>query len=303
MAKSTHLARSVVSKISVIVLAMSEGSRTLTEIATRSALPLSTVHRLSTEMALWHLLERTPDGSYQAGQLLLALDRSRAEPTSVPDRCVLVRDRAAPVMEDLQRAVGVRVRVGFLGDGLDVVYVEKGALHRPVSRPCAAARLPVHATALGKALLAFSPPAVLEAVLAHRLPRYTARTVTDPQQLRAACRASRTTRLAVSDRELDQHSRAIAVPVFGEGGIVVAAIELQARDLAADIAAWRSALAVAAGSLSRDLARHVEPGRGAGPRWRASWPPLTPDPAPWSLGVRAGTSAHRTAGAPTASPA
>ena len=245
------------------MVAISDGSRTLTEIAGRTGLAMSTVHRLATDLAAWQVLERTPDGSYRAGPPLLALGRMSGASPGCRNCAVSIRDRAVPVMEDLLRAVGVRVRVGFLSDDLDVEYVQKDSLHQPVSRAGPAARLPVHATALGKALLAFSSPAVVKAVLARRLPRYTPVTVTDPQLLIAACRTIRATRLAVSDRELGWGSCDVAVPVFGPGGQIVAAIELRARDLATDIAAWRPALTVAAGSLSRDLTRHPEPRRAA----------------------------------------
>lgn len=257
MSRSTHPARSVISKISMIMLAMSEGSRTLTEIAGRSDLPLSTVHRLATDLAAWRVLERTPDGGYRAGPPMLALGWTSTGGIGSRSGAASIRDCAVPVMEDLLRAVGVRVRVGYLSDMLDVAYVQKDSLYQPATRECAAARLPAHATALGKALLAFSPPAVVESILALRLPRYTPCTLTDPQQLRAAFKTIRATRLAVSDRELEWDSCAVAAPVFGVGGQIVAAIELNARDLASDITAWRPILAVAAGSLSRDLVRDV----------------------------------------------
>jgi DNA-binding IclR family transcriptional regulator len=43
-------------------------------------------------------------------------------------------------------------------DGAQVAYIEKVPGNLPVSLFSAAARLPAHATALGKALLAFSCP-------------------------------------------------------------------------------------------------------------------------------------------------
>jgi IclR family acetate operon transcriptional repressor len=258
MPRSGHPARSVISKVSLIMVAISDGSRTLTEITARTGLAMSTVHRLATDLTAWRVLERTPDGSYRAGAPLRALGRTGGDPAACRSCAASVRDRAVPVMEDLLRAVGVRVRVGFLSEELEVEYVQKDSLYNPVTKASAAARLPVHATALGKALLAFSPPAIVEAVLARRMTRYTAYTITDPQLLHAAFRTIRATRLAVCDRELEQESRDVAVPVFGAGGQIAAAIELRTRDLASDITAWRPALTVAAGSLSRELAAHSE---------------------------------------------
>jgi DNA-binding IclR family transcriptional regulator len=251
---SNQQGRTVISKVSAILVAISEGSRTLTEIAARTELPLSTVHRLATELAAWRVLERTTDGSYRAGPPLRTIG-STGDGTfvDVDDVAVSVRDRAVPVMEDLFRAVGVRVRVGFLDDALLVAYVQKESPHQPVSRECPAARLPAHATALGKALLAFSPPSVIKTVLGRRLRRYTPFTMTRPDVLMAAFKTIRATRLAVCDRELEWDSCAVAAPVFGAGGQVVAAIELRTQDLARDIEGWLALLSVAAGSLSRDL--------------------------------------------------
>ena len=248
---SSHHGRTVVSKISLILLAMAEGSRTLTEIAARTELPLSTVHRLTTDLAAWRILDRDLDGTYWVGPPLRTIVRDGLSSTDDPS--LTIRDVAVPVMDDLCRAVGVRVRVGFLDDLLEVTYVQKESLHQPVTRACAAARLPAHACALGKALLAFSPQSVIRTLLARPLRSYTPFTVTRPGPLHAALRTIRATRLAVCDRELDKDSCAVAAPVFGPGGDVVAAIELDVRDLVHDVPAWRPTLAVAAGSLSRAL--------------------------------------------------
>jgi DNA-binding IclR family transcriptional regulator len=253
---SNQPGRTVISKVSAILLAISEGCRTITDIAAWTGLPLSTVHRLTTDLALRRVLERTTDGSYRAGQPLRAIGCTGGGTVTADDADVGVRDRVVPVMEDLFRAVGVRIRVGFLDHCLDVAYVQKDALHRPVSRECQAARLPAHATALGKALLAFSPPPILKTLLARRLPRYTSFTVTRPEVLVATVKTIRATRVAVCDREHEWDACAVATPVFGPRGQAVAAIELQAHDLERDVEAWRATMMVAAGSLSRELGHH-----------------------------------------------
>jgi DNA-binding IclR family transcriptional regulator len=248
--------RTVISKVSLILLAISQGSRTLSEIAARSDLPLSTVHRLATDLVDWGVLERTSDGFYRGGsplQIISSAAGSAAE--EVDCTATSIRDRAGPVMEDLIRAYGARVRVGFFDTALRVAYLQKDSLHRPVSRDCEAARLPAHATAVGKALLAFSSPSVVKAVLARPLRQYTPFTVTNPRLLHAAFRAIRSTRLAVCDRELEWSACAVAAPVFGAGGQIAAAIELHTADLARDRAAWRAVLSMAAASLSREIAR------------------------------------------------
>jgi IclR family acetate operon transcriptional repressor len=244
--------RSVISKVSEILLAMSEGSgQTATELAARTELPLSTVHRLVTELAGWCVLDRNEDGRYAPGAPLRMIAGGCWTATSRSTAAVGLDRVAAPIMDDLFRATGRPVRVGYL-DGVTVAYVEKVSRRSPVSRALPAARLPAHATALGKALLAFSPNTVAE-ILARGLTRYTPRTLTQPDQLQLCLRTIRMTRIALSDGELHETTRAVAAPAFGVGGEVVAAIELQVDNLDADARAITAPLVVAAGSLSREL--------------------------------------------------
>lgn len=117
-----------------------------------------------------------------------------------------------------------------------------------------APRLPAHATAAGKALLAFSPAELLDCLIAGGLTGYTPRTLTDPEELRRSLAVTRLTRIAVCRCELELDVSAVAVPVFGAGGIVVAALELTVGDLRADQRLAQSVLTVAARGLSRELA-------------------------------------------------
>jgi len=157
-------------------------------------------------------------------------------------------------MEDLFRATGLQVRAGLL-DQMQVAYIEKASVSRPVSRATPAARLPTHATALGKVLLAYSPTRMVDAILARNLKQYTPFTVTNPERLCATFRSIRTSRIAVCDRELDSAWCAVAAPVFGPAGRVIAAIELRVPDLAGERSSVRSVLTLGARSLSRQLSQ------------------------------------------------
>jgi DNA-binding IclR family transcriptional regulator len=207
--------RSVISKVSAIIWAMTAGGpNTLTEIAARSELPLSTVHRLTAELSAWGVLERDEVAHYRAGTPLRALG-SNGSKSSVMWPSIL-REYAAPLLGDLFRVTGTSVRAGYL-DGVDVAYVEKVADDRPVSNFAAAARLPSHATALGKVLLAFSPTPVVDGILARQMRPYTRSTITHPERLRSALRRIRIERIATSEDELEQGWCGIAAPVFGPG--------------------------------------------------------------------------------------
>ena len=249
---STESGRSVTSKITSILMTFTEGSvHSLTEIARLAGLPVSTTHRLTAELASWRLLERTDSGHYRVGLPLRMIGAGGTTPPSVTER-------APWVLEDLATATRSRARLGVL-IGTDVSYIEKYPGHRPVSSFCPAATLPAHPTALGRALLAFSPPDVLDAVLTAGLRPYTPHTITVPDRLRRAITVTRLTRVAVTRWEFEAGVSGVAMPVFGPGGDVVAAIELAAGDLGRELQPMVAALAVASRSLSRELA--TEPRR------------------------------------------
>lgn len=245
---SADSGRSVTSKVIAILLTFTSGSvYSLTELARLTGLPISTAHRLATELAAWGILERTDDGHYQAGEQLKVIGSQ----TTIP--ATSLHEKARRVMEDLATATSrTNVRLGVLRD-LDVVYIEKLSGSRPVSMFYEAATAPSHATAMGKALLAFSPQRVVDLVIGRGLAGFTPYTLTTAERLRRALAVTRLTRVAVCRRELDLKASAVAVPVFGAGGDVVAALELEARD-PQDLRRLQPPLVVAARILSRDIA-------------------------------------------------
>jgi DNA-binding IclR family transcriptional regulator len=244
---STEAGRSVTNKITSILMTFTEGSEhTLTEIAQLAGLPISTAHRLTSELASWRLLERTTDGRYRAG---LALRMMGSGDSSAP----ALRERAPCVLEDLARVTRCRVRLGVLQE-LEVAYIEKQPGPRPVSSFLPAATLPIHPTALGRALLAFAPVSIVEMTILRGLRSYTPHTVTAPDRFRRALAVVRLTRVAVTRFELEATTCGVAVPVFGAGGEVLAAIELTVPDLGRELQPVMAALSIAARSLSRELA-------------------------------------------------
>jgi DNA-binding IclR family transcriptional regulator len=137
---------------------------------------------------------------------------------------------------------------------LEVSYIEKQPGHGPVTSFNPAATLPAHPTALGRALLAFSPPGVVDMAIMRGLRPYTAHTVTSPDRFRRALAVTRLTRVAVTRFELEAGACGVAVPVFGPGGNAAAALELTVRDLGASLQSMLAVLTIAARSLTRELA-------------------------------------------------
>jgi len=259
----------VTSRITSILLTFTEGSEhSLTEIARLAGLPISTAHRLTSELASWRLLERTEDGQYRAGLPLRMIGTVDACPPSIAER-------APAVLEDLAGATKSRARLGVLHE-LEVAYIEKQPGSRPASAFSSAARLPSHPTALGRALLAFSPARTVEMTILRGLRPYTRHTVTSPDRFRRALAVTRLSRVAVTRWELEAGVCGVAMPVFGPGGEVVAAIELAVGDLKQQLQPVMAALAIASRSLSRELTGDARHGRAAA----AQSPVQGPEEAP-----------------------
>jgi len=244
---SAEAGRSVASKIIAILQAFTNGGvHSLTEMAHLTGLPISTVHRLASELAAGGVLERTADAHYRVGLPLQVIgSRAAPAPTTV--------EWARRAMEDLSAAVHADVRFGFFED-LEVAFVEKVAGQHSLAAYCGAAALPAHATALGKALLAFSPPGTVDRVIARGLRRYTAYTLTTGDRLRRSLAEIRLSCIALSRWELQLGSSGVAAPVFGAGGRVTAALEVRVRDPRSELPRVQPALQVAARALSRELA-------------------------------------------------
>jgi DNA-binding IclR family transcriptional regulator len=247
--------QSVVSKLSAILLAFSEGgTHTFTEIAQLTGLTMSTSHRLVTELTAHRVLERTTDGRLRAGLPLRTLGGA----TSMCNDTL--RDRAVAVLDDIADITGHQIRFGTLNE-FRVAYLRK-LPGRAVSDLPLAPTLPIHATALGKTLLAFAPKERLEAVISQGLDAYTAHTVVDPDQFRYVIKLTRQRRYAVADNDLHLNYSAVAVPVFGPGGNLIAALEMRIGDLAAGVPSALPTLKMAANSFSRELGQSVCNSRG-----------------------------------------
>jgi DNA-binding IclR family transcriptional regulator len=253
--------RTVTSRLAAILRAFTEGSEhSLTELASLTGLPISTAHRLISELASARLLERAPSGLYHAGLPLRMISSS-------PDDTPILAERASYVLEDLAEVTHSRARLGVLKE-LEVCYLEKQPGHSPTIGFTPAATLPAHPTALGRALLAFSPQSVAEMTIMRGLRPYTSHTITAPDEFRRALAVIRLTRVAVTRFELEADVCAVAMPVFGTGGNLLAAIEVAVREGNTAHKAVLAPLTIAARSLSRELACHPSQGDDGRPQWR-----------------------------------
>ena len=143
--------RSVTSKVVAILDAFSADTPRLSlqGLAERTGLPQSTTYRLACELVEWGGLERG-SGGYQIGLRLWEIGE-------LARRGEQLRDIAVPFMQDLYDATRENVHLAVL-DGHEALYIEKitgRRATRVVTRR--GGRLPLHATGVGKVLLAYAP--------------------------------------------------------------------------------------------------------------------------------------------------
>ena len=238
--------RSVTSKLAAIIRTFSTGNaHSLSHVARSAGLPISTAHRLVAELVEWGFLERTGDKNYRVGALLTQVgSQIWREPN--------VLEHARRVLDDLSTATRATVRLGVL-KGAAVSFIEKRPDATAVPAMFETVALPVHATAMGKALLAFSTPDTVNGIIDGGLEQYTPFTIVTANALRRELAVIRMSQVASTRQEFSLNTAAIAVPVFGVGGRVVAALELTVVGAGYQVHAFRPAVMVAARGLSRQL--------------------------------------------------
>jgi DNA-binding IclR family transcriptional regulator len=188
------------------------------ELARRIGVNASTASRLLQTLEAGRLVERVPGGPYRLGLRLVALA------DAVLSR-VDVRELARPQLRALVTATGetASLSVPDAGEAVTVDFVPAESSVVSVAR---LGRPSVgHATAAGKVVLAFGAAAV--PADSGPLTRYTERTIVDPAALAAEIDAVRERGWAAAAGEREPDLCALAAPVLGRSGALVAVLGLQ----------------------------------------------------------------------------
>ncbi len=219
---------------------------TLSDLSRQAGLPVSTVHRMLTELLAWGALERGADGRYRIGLRLW-------EVGSLAPRGQGMRERALPFLEDLSQITKENVQLA-VREGTEVVFIERiaGSDAVPVLTR-AGGRFALTATGVGLVLLAHAPTEVQDEVLSRRIDRYTSRTVTDPAQLRRMLADVRTNGFSISDRQVTLDSISVGAPVYDTRDQVIAAVSLVVHHGSASPHALTPLVRTSARAISRAL--------------------------------------------------
>jgi IclR family pca regulon transcriptional regulator len=152
-------------------------------------------------------------------------------------------DVALPHLERLVAEVDESSEASVL-DGPDIVYVARVPSTAVITLTVnVGARMPAHATSMGKVLLAELDDAALNRYLAETtLKAYLPGTVTEPAALREQLQRVRQAGYAIVDRELEEGLIAIAAPVHDRSGKAVGAINLSTHMMRRSVDSVRAEL-------------------------------------------------------------
>jgi IclR family acetate operon transcriptional repressor len=197
----------------------------ITEISRAVGLHVSTTHRLVRDLVAAEYVQQDPlSERYRLGIGIAILGQRALEQTGY--------HLAKPVLDELAAATGESASLG-IRRGAGVVVIERAASQQPLrfDHPTGA-EIPLHASGMGKALLAFSATAPQQTVAAlPALTQFTHRTVVEPASLIAELEQSRQRGYAINREERYVGVNGIAAPVLGTDGIAHAAVGVQGPSL------------------------------------------------------------------------
>lgn len=212
-----------------------EQAMTLVQVAQATGLTRAAARRFLITLTALRYVET--DGRYfWLSPRVLELGYAYLSSLTWPDAALTHVERLVAEVEDASE-------VGIL-DGSDVVFILRVPGPQIMSVAInIGARLPAHVTALGKVLLAGLPPEELEEYFATtKLERLAPRTIVSPDALRAEIEDARANGWAISDQELEEGLRAIAVPLRNRDGKVVAALNLSSHVVRRSVEAFHELL-------------------------------------------------------------
>ena len=192
----------------------------INDLAKSLSLSPSTVHRIVRALVeRGYLAQNEQSTRYTLGPTMIVLGQ-------VTQR-LFGLDRVVPLLEEVGRRYGESVTFG-MRDGASVVVLAQIDSTKPMrfSHP-PGTRLPLYASALGKALLAGARHVPAELRALGKLKALTPRTLHEHRVLSADLATTLARGYAIDDEESVMGVRAVAAPVVGRGGEVIAALGIE----------------------------------------------------------------------------
>jgi DNA-binding IclR family transcriptional regulator len=167
-----------------------------------------------------YLNRNAETGKYRVGLKVLSL--SRGALTGID-----VREVALPIMRHLMKQTNLTCHLAIL-DGPMAVYIEKVEPEGFIKMDTwVGRRMPVHATSVGKSLVAYIGREKVEKIIEERgMEKRTPKTITSLPRLFRELEKVREQGYAVDDEENNLGARCMGAPIFNQGGTIEAALGL-----------------------------------------------------------------------------
>lgn len=178
----------------------------LQEVALHLGWDKATTHRFLNKLVELRFLERDSEGNFTLGTLVL--DLSALYMGARP-----VRQRLMRVMAEVRDETGLTTQAGFLEHGRVVIALSEEGTTFVKASASLGAHLPLHATAIGKIILAQLDDQELQEQLGQPLEGHTAHTIVDGDLLRKTVDEVKAAGLASARSELAEGLEAIAIPI------------------------------------------------------------------------------------------
>jgi IclR family acetate operon transcriptional repressor len=200
-------------------LAATETGATLTVLAAQLRLPAPTAHRLLATLEAGGFVSAGPKGEWRIG-----VRAFRVGNAFLSHRNLVVQ--AYPHLRELMDRAGETANLAVIESG-EAVFVEQVQC-RELMRMSAklGSRVPLHASGVGKAMLALLSGRALANAVGRELRRFTPRTITTSAALSEELAATRTRGYAIDDEEHAAGLRCVAAAVLDENGEPWAAVSL-----------------------------------------------------------------------------
>lgn len=240
-------------------LALTEGAVGVTELAEALGEVKSSVHRhLTTLKQLGAVHQDVTTGRYRLGSRLFALGQAAVEQFDL-------RSVALPYLTRLREQTHQTAMLAIPANGESVVVVSVEYRYRIAITSRPGNRPPPHCSSQGRVVLAFSPEAVVRAILARKLTAITEHSLTDPRLIRERLAAIRESFVEDADGEVMRGINGVAAPVFGADGALAGVIGIVGTTAEVPSPPPRKLVArlhVQAGALSAELGSRIYFERG-----------------------------------------
>ena len=210
------MSRSLQKGIDALLFLASRKSAGVTEVAEALRVNKSTAFRILNTFLKANMAEKNKDTlKYRLGPAVLKLSEQYY-------RNFNIIENSRPVMEKLSAEIHESVHLCVLANNSAVIIEQIMSSSRLVVNAKVGNNEPLHCSAVGKCLLAFSTEEKMEAMISD-LPfmAFTGKTMMDRETLRAELRRVREAGYAIDDEELSVDIKCVAVPVFNERGVCI----------------------------------------------------------------------------------